>query len=92
MTAQAGVRELKARLSAYLALVKRGATVSVTERGLPVARLGPAAGRRRVDPGLAALVAEGTLSGVGGKPVGSRLRGTAPRRAWLSRAVIEDRR
>ena len=35
------VRELKARLSEYLALVKAGEEVVVTERGKPVARLAP---------------------------------------------------
>ena len=38
---RAGVRELKARLSAYLALVKAGKEVVVTERGKAVARLAP---------------------------------------------------
>ncbi|MCZ6615317.1 MAG: type II toxin-antitoxin system prevent-host-death family antitoxin [Chloroflexi bacterium] len=38
---QVGVRELKARLSEYLALVKAGEEVVVTERGKPVARLAP---------------------------------------------------
>ena len=36
-----GVRELKARLSEYLALVKAGEEVVVTERGKAVARLAP---------------------------------------------------
>jgi len=35
------VRDLKARLSEYLALVKAGEEVVVTERGKPVARLAP---------------------------------------------------
>lgn len=34
-----GVRELKSRLSAYLAQVKRGGTVIVTERGKPIAEI-----------------------------------------------------
>lgn len=37
-----GVRELKAHLSQYLARVRRGETVVVTDRGRPVARLTPA--------------------------------------------------
>lgn len=44
----AGVAELKAHLSRYLASVKEGEEVTVTERGRPVARLvpvDPAAGR-----------------------------------------------
>ncbi|HYU18676.1 MAG TPA: type II toxin-antitoxin system prevent-host-death family antitoxin [Chloroflexota bacterium] len=34
-----GIRELKLRLSHYLALVRNGETVVVTDRGTPVARL-----------------------------------------------------
>lgn len=37
----AGVAELKAHLSRYLASVKQGEEVTVTERGRPVARLVP---------------------------------------------------
>lgn len=40
---QVGIRELKSRLSQYLRDVKAGATVVVTERGSPVARLVPEA-------------------------------------------------
>ena len=36
-----GVRDLKVNASAVLALVKRGETVEITERGVPVARLVP---------------------------------------------------
>jgi prevent-host-death family protein len=39
-----GVRELKARLSAYLGLAASGETVLVTEHGRPIARLTPLAG------------------------------------------------
>lgn len=41
----AGVAELKARLSSYLASVKQGEEVTVTDRGKPIARLVP------LDPG-----------------------------------------
>lgn len=36
-----GIRELRQRASEYIALVKRGRTVRVTERGRPVAMLVP---------------------------------------------------
>lgn len=39
----AGVAELKAHLSRYLASVKEGEEVTVTERGRPIARLIPLA-------------------------------------------------
>lgn len=41
MTRSAGVAELKARLSEYLAAVKRGRSVTVLDRGQPIARLVP---------------------------------------------------
>jgi prevent-host-death family protein len=39
---EVGIRELKARLSSYVARARRGETVVVTDRGRPVARIGPA--------------------------------------------------
>jgi prevent-host-death family protein len=36
-----GIRELKARLSAYMQQVKAGATVVITERGKPIGRIVP---------------------------------------------------
>lgn len=45
MAGAAGVAELKAKLSEYLARVKAGEEVVVTERGRPVARLVPVATR-----------------------------------------------
>jgi prevent-host-death family protein len=36
-----GVRELRQNLSVYLARVKQGETLEVTEHGQPVAQLGP---------------------------------------------------
>ncbi len=39
--AKVGVRELRQNLSVYLARVKAGETLEVTEHGRPVAQLGP---------------------------------------------------
>ena len=39
--ARVGVRELRQNLSVYLARVKAGETLEVTEHGQPVAELGP---------------------------------------------------
>lgn len=39
--ARVGVRELRQNLSIYLARVKEGETLEVTEHGQPVAQLGP---------------------------------------------------
>lgn len=38
-----GIRELKARLSAYIRQVKAGGTVVIVERGTPVGRIVPVA-------------------------------------------------
>ena len=38
---KAGIRELKAHLSAYLRQVKAGGTVTITERGEPIGQIVP---------------------------------------------------
>ncbi|MBM3120750.1 MAG: type II toxin-antitoxin system prevent-host-death family antitoxin [Chloroflexi bacterium] len=43
MPDQGVVRELKDRPSEYLRRVKKGATITITEHGVPVARLTPPA-------------------------------------------------
>jgi prevent-host-death family protein len=43
MRTEAGIRELKRRLSAYLRQVKAGGTVVITDRGKPVACIVPLA-------------------------------------------------
>lgn len=54
-----GVAELKAKLSEYLARVRQGEEVVVTDRGRPVARLGPIADAE--DEHLARLEREGLI-------------------------------
>lgn len=48
-----GVRELKARLSEYLARAAGGEVIRVTDRGRPTALLVPLPGRFRLDEGIA---------------------------------------
>ena len=43
------VTELKARLSAFLDIIRRGDEVLVTDRGRPIARLAPVTGARLVE-------------------------------------------
>jgi prevent-host-death family protein len=53
MQTKAGIRELKAHLSAYLRQVKAGGTVVITDRGEPIGRIVPIAQPRacgRVEP------------------------------------------
>ena len=47
-----GVRELKAKLSGYLARVEQGESITVTSRGRRVAQIVPAAGESAIERGL----------------------------------------
>ena len=85
-----GVRELKNRLSKFLRRVADGERITVTDRGRPIAVLGPPA--ESADAALAReLVREGLASWSGGKPRGAarrlRIRGKS-----ISETVIEERR
>jgi prevent-host-death family protein len=87
-----GVRELRARLSAYLRAVARGATVTVgNRRRAPIARLVPAHRSRDAEL-LDRLAARGLVQRAAGKP-GNAVR-VKPRRTrrLLSDIVLEDRR
>jgi prevent-host-death family protein len=83
-----GVRDLKNRLSHYLAVVKEGGEVIVTEHGRPVARLVPMAERR---DRLAELVAAGEAT-----PPRSRRRSVSEElvkaKGSVSELIAEQRR
>ena len=85
-----GVRELKAQLSRQLKRVQRGARLTITDRGTPIAVLLP------VEPQANAawawrMVADGKAGWSGGKPRG--LRPPVPGRGTpTSQLIIEDRR
>jgi prevent-host-death family protein len=49
---EVGIRELKARLSEFLARVSAGETITVTDRGQPRALLVPIGTEDRVDQGV----------------------------------------
>jgi prevent-host-death family protein len=92
---QVSIREMKNSLSRYLKFVQRGQMVIITDRGKPVAQLGPIAGSA-ADAAQADIqrilslpwVRPGDGGKVGGmrKPV--RLRGDGPAAADL---VLGDR-
>lgn len=50
---EVGIRELKQRLSEYLDRAERGEVVTVTDRGVPKAVIGPLPGRLRIAEGVA---------------------------------------
>ena len=87
-----GVAELKAQLSRYLARVKAGEEILVTERNVPVARLVPV-GERGREAALRDLERRGLVRvGSGRLPKGFwRLpRGRDPK-ALVRKAAIEER-
>src|SRR5215203_6492005 len=92
----ASVTEAKNGLSALLALVKEGETVTITERGVPIARIEPM--RELVDPDgrIARLERAGVLHrGSGTLPpefFSMPLPQTGGAGPTLSELVIEERR
>ena len=86
-----GVRHLKANLSRYLRQVQAGVAIQVTERGRPIAVIGPVKQRASV-AWAHQLVAEGHAHWNGGKP--EFVKGVRARRGGptASDIVIEDRR
>lgn len=67
------ISDLKARLSAYLDLVRQGDQVLVTDRGRVIARLAPVPGAQSDDSRRDALVRSGRI-----RPATARL----PKRFW----------
>lgn len=86
---QAGIRELKNRLSHYLRKVRKGAVVEVTERGRPVAYLVPSR-QEGIRGELDVLIKQGIVSWEGGRPLGLAQRVRAGGKP-LSRTIQEDR-
>ena len=89
---RASVSELKAKLSAYLARVKRGGEVSVTDRGRAVARIVPVpAGGTDLE--MAALVRAGVLRAPRG-PMPKHLLRPSPVKdpgGTVLKALLEER-
>jgi prevent-host-death family protein len=89
--ARIGVRELKDKLSATLARVQRGETVTVTDRNRPVAVIVPVGASGEEDALVRTLVKSGRLAWSGGKPAGLE-KAPPVRGPSVSDAVVEDRR
>jgi prevent-host-death family protein len=87
------VSHLKSRLSQYLAMVKEGGEVLVTERGKPIARLVPDRPNRWDDERIAELRRKGIIRG-NPRPLGKEFfelpRGEDPEGAVL-KALLEER-
>jgi prevent-host-death family protein len=86
----AGVAEVKAKLSEYLARVRGGRDVLITERGRPVARIVPVSG---ASDELAELEREGLVRGPTMKLPKGFLDAPRPRAAAsVTEALLEERR
>lgn len=87
------VSNLKSRLSQYLAMVKEGGEVLVTERGKPIARLVPERPNRWDDERIAELRRKGVIRG-NPRPLGKEFfdlpRGKDPEGAVL-KALLDER-
>ncbi len=89
----AGIGELKARLSAYVARVRAGEEVTITDRGRPVARIVPVPGSEPSAAELEELVRAGVVSiGSGRLPSDFRARARpADPEATVRNALVEER-
>jgi len=87
---EAGIRELKNRVSYYLREVKKGEKILVTEREKVIATIVPVE-RAEEDSRILSLVQEGFAAWKGGKPSGSR-RPVKIKGKPVSEIVLEDRR
>ena len=87
-----GSRELKNRLGRYLKMAGRGETLTVTDRGKPVARIvpiNPNEERRSIDDVLKQLEAEGHLR-LAKRPF-RRFKPVRVKGKPLSKIILEDR-
>lgn len=83
------IRELKSRLSHYLRLTRKGESVVITDRGVPIGRIVPMG--QDLDQRLAAMRATGQAQWSGRKlihrkPV-AKLRG----RGSVAQLIVQDR-
>ena len=82
-----GVKELKGKLSSYIAQAREGQEIVITDHGKEVALMIPLSKERRA---VKFLMEVGRAKWSGGKPkgvTGIRIKGKA-----LSKTVLEDRR
>lgn len=88
--ATVGVRKFKAHLSDYLHRARSGERVVVTDRGRPVAVVGPATGAH-ASTRLQELLRKGLVKWDGGRPTPSK-NPPRVRRGTVANAVVRGRR
>ncbi|RJR19720.1 MAG: type II toxin-antitoxin system prevent-host-death family antitoxin [Nitrospiraceae bacterium] len=81
-----GIRELKAKLSSYVTLVREGADIVITDRGEEVAVIVPVSPERKR---ILQLVSSGVAKWSGRKPEG--VQGIKMKGKPLSVTVLEER-
>lgn len=84
-----GVREMKNGLSRYLKYVKKGESIIITERNIPIAKIIPI--EDNLPPEYEFFIKEGALSWSGGKPQGA-VEKKSNNDKQLAEYVTEDRR
>lgn len=82
-----GVKELKAKLSSYVGMVRKGEEVVVTDHGREVALVIPISRERQA---VKSLMDSGKAKWSGGKPAG--LKGIKVKGQPVSDTVLEERR
>ena len=88
-----GVRELKNRLTHYLAQAKKGEEVIITERNKPIAllqRIGLVVEPASAEARLAKMAADGEIELPAGKPL-KGIRRVRVKGKPISQTIIEDR-
>jgi len=83
------IRELKSRLSHYLRLARRGESVVITDRGIPVGRLVPV--EHDLEGRVAALRAAGLLQWSGRRLAPREPAVQIPTGKTVAALIIEDR-
>jgi prevent-host-death family protein len=86
-----GIRELKAHLSRYLTLVKKGERITVSDRGRAVAIISPVP-KDEIDERIEAMLRAGLAKWNGGKPRGLEHRIRLKKGPPLSETILKDRR
>lgn len=90
---EAGIREIKNRLSYFLKQVQEGKSVLIKDRNRPVARLVPVMEtKNNVPVEIIRLIESGLASWNGGKPKGIDFPVTNKTAVLVSEMVTEDRR
>lgn len=91
-TSKAGIRELKAHLSAYLRKVEAGEPVTITRRGKPIGRIVPVEEEKSVRDKMERLQESGLVSWSGDTFAPGQPSAVVKGKPSVSDLLLEDRR